>query len=412
MNYFRYKLIDIRGRVRNGLIDLPFESTLSALTYLERQGGTILLVQRLPFWLGAAIAAVTRFFQTKISEDELTEALANIAVMLHAGISLLPTLRETFGETPNPTLTRMGRDMIMRVESGSSLSEAASFYPHIFPSTVLFLIRMGEESGQLDRTLKDAADHVRRLNRIKKEVKRAMIYPAFMFTGIFVALGFWLYVVVPTVTDLFTQLQVPLPEFTKMVIATSNWLVEHFALAAAILISTIVTFKLLIARSQPLRFAVHGLLLKIPVLGNILHTFNLAFISEYLSLLLAAGVDVMHSLEVITATLSNEVYRERLEHVRQHLLRGNRLRESFATAKIFPPFVVRMVGVGEESGSLGTQLNYVAEEYQNRLGGMVATISSTVEPIALMVGGSLFVVVAGGLFLPIYQLVGGITSGG
>ncbi len=410
MAWFRYKLLDKQGRPRGGLIDLPFENPMSATTYLERQGGTVVFLQPLPGLLGLLVTLVFRFFQKPVKPEETAEVLTNFSVMLRAGIPAITAIRDSMGQSDNPTLSRVGREIVTRVEGGAPLASAFGTYPRIFPQTVSFLLGIGEQSGTLDRTSRDAASHVKRINQIRDDVKKAVTYPIFMLLAIFTALGFWMTVVVPTITELFESFDVDLPPLTLAIIAIADILAAYtftvLAGVAAVIGGTVLTVK----HVPPIRRQWHKLLLRIPVFGKIAAISNIAFISEYLSLLLSAGVDMLNALRTLRESVKNEVYRERLQIVADELVAGRAMKDAFESAGVFPPFVQRMVSVGEESGSLTEQLKYVAEEYERRLNNLVAGLSKAIEPIALMVGGGLFVLVAAGLFLPIYQLIGDVAA--
>lgn len=409
MPYFRYKLIERDGRPRSGLVDLPFENELSAMTWLERQGGTVLYARLLPGLMGAAIATVLALFQRRVQRSELKEALANLSVMLRAGVPVLNALQDTLVENDNPSLARVGRDLVMRIQGGASLSDALAFHQATFGDTVLFTVRLGEESGNLDRTLDDAAAHVAQNDRIARDIRGALYYPAFAFTAIFGALFFWIYFVTPTMIDLFVSLDVALPPLTLAVIATSEYL-EQNALHLLLLGAAGVALVMAAVRSLPaVRSVWHALLLRTPLVGRIMQTYNIAFITTYLGLLNRSGVDAFRSFDLLSRAVRNEVYRRRLAEARDTLTQGNTIREALAQTRLFPPFVVRMIGVGEESGSLAEQFGFIADEYRDRLTRTVATIGKTVEPVAIGIGGALFILLAAALFLPIYQLIASVN---
>ena len=411
MAWFRYKLIDSNGRPRGGLIELPFESPMSATTYLERQGGTVIFAQPLPWLLAALIGMLQRLRERPVKGPEVAEALTNLSVMIRSGIPAITAIRDAIADSDNPTLARVGEEMVVRVEGGTGIAAAIQAYPRVFPETVGFLIDIGERSGTLDRTSRDAAEHVKRTNQIKEDIKKAVTYPAFMILAVLAALTFWLAMVVPVVRDLFEGMGVELPALTVAIIQVSDWMVAHYVALLTGLAVAIGGLVGAVRTLRPVRRLWHRILLRLPVVGNAVMTSNIAFIAEYLGLMLNAGVDMMSSLRTLRHSVANEVYRERLDTVGNELLRGRPLRDAFETAGVFPRFVQRMVGVGEESGQLTEQLQYIAEEYQRRLNNLVAGLSKVIEPIALAIGGGLFLVLIVGLFLPIFDLVAEVGEG-
>ncbi|MBF0263450.1 MAG: type II secretion system F family protein, partial [Magnetococcales bacterium] len=160
MAYFHYKLVAREGVVRGGVIHLPFDNPLSAIAYLERQGGTVVFVNPLHPWLGATWGVLERFFQTRVEVATMAEALNNAAIMLQAGIPVVTAIQDALADHDNPTLAMVGRDLVSRIHAGSSLSEAARKWERFFPETALFLMRIGEETGSLDRTIQDASRHM------------------------------------------------------------------------------------------------------------------------------------------------------------------------------------------------------------------------------------------------------------
>ncbi|MBF0144170.1 MAG: type II secretion system F family protein [Magnetococcales bacterium] len=408
MGYFRYRMITKSGQVQGGLIHLPFENPVSARNFLEAQGAMVVFAEPLPGLVGRVIDIAQRFFEKPVKREELAEALTNFAVMLKAGIPMLAAVQDSLTEHDNPTLAKAGREMVQRIQSGSSLSEAASHYERIFPATMLFLIKLGEESGNLDKTIKDAALHEQRMDRITKDTKQALISPAFMFVAILGAMAFWMVMVVPGIVSLLKGLGVQLPPLTVAVISLSEWLTGNALLAATEVAAVVITIVTLIRKVPRVRRAFHAFLLKIPVIKLVLHASNLAFITQYFSMMLAAGVDVMHSLNVLQGAMSNMIYQERLKQVRESLVQGNNLKDSFGRAKIFPSFVVRMISVGEQSGTLSQQLDFVADAYRVKLQDLVANMSKMIQPIALIFGGGLFLVMIAALFAPLYSMIGGV----
>lgn len=408
MGYFRYKQITNEGKLVGGLIDLPFTNPMSAMTFLERKGGTVIFAQPVPHWLGAMLTLAARFIEKPVSREELAESMNNLSVMLKAGIPMLAALQDTLADHANPTMARVGKEVLMRIESGSSFSDALTAYKRVFPESVIFLARLGEESGTLDRTVKDAANHELRIYRIIKETKSALTYPAFMFVAIFGALAFWLYFVVPPMVGMFKSMRLDLPALTVFVIQASEYVTNHAQSLVVGVACTLVGLSMLIRKNRKARKIYHATMLRLPVIKTLLHTFNIAFIAEYFSMMVRSGVDILYSLDVLSHAITNEVYRERVAMVRASLLQGLSLRESFQNANIFPNFVIRMIGVGEQSGTLSDQLTYIAEEYQHRLTALVGIIGKSIEPIALAIGGGIFALMTAALFLPLYKMIGSI----
>lgn len=408
MGYFRYKLITPEGILKGGLINLPFDSPVSAMTYLERQGGTVIMAEPVSRIVGMLYAFVQYIFEDPVKPPDLIELLNNVAIMLKAGISLVMALKDIFAANENKTIARIGEDLVQRIEAGASFSEAASQWPRFFSSTTVFLFRIGEETGGLDKTVKDASEHIHKMYRIKKDTQGALIYPSIMFLVIGIATFFWLYFVVPMMMPMFKSMNFELPPLTVWVIGASEFLQENGQLILISFIAFIIVFKIMLKRIYRLRYGWHWFLLKMPVSKQIINASNLAFITEYFNLLLRSGIDVLKSLEILSESMNNEVYKAKMKIVKDTLVQGSGLRDAFAAGKVFPPFIVRMISVGEQSGQLTDQLGYASEEYAQRLTDLTGTLSKLIQPIALVIGGGIFIVLIIAMFLPLYQMTSGM----
>jgi type II secretory pathway component PulF len=409
MNYYRYKLIEPTGRLSSGIVKLPYQDIMSAITHLERDGSITILVRHLgPVGTFLSKLAALRL-RRRVKRPVLVEMLSNISVMLRSGLTLVTALREASDSAELPEVRGDLDDMITSIQGGVSFSDAAANYPHIFPSTVLQLIRMGEETGQLDRMLKDAAEHLKRVHQIIGDTQQALLYPAIVFLVMGGGLTFWFYYVVPKIADLFTQMDVALPPITLFLIAVSDFVRHHLGLLMLSLGIVCLLIRAGRSNSRRFRHLTDRLILKLPLARTLVSASNLAFITEYFSMLLNAGIDILQSFQIIIDSVGNEFYKEKLAVVRKGISNGDAIADCFKSADFFPNFVVRMIGVGERSGSLTQQLDYVAQEYRQKLSSLVATLGKLLEPLVLIVAGVFFAVIIMALLLPIYDLIGRIS---
>jgi len=221
---------------------------------------------------------------------------------------------------------------------------------------------------------------------------------------------FWFYYVVPKILSLFTEMDVTLPSLTIFLLKISEFIQNHFlsmVLGLALAIFIVVTaYK----ENRKVKRTTDALLLKLPLSSTIISASTMAFITEYFSLLIKAGIDILQSMTILKESIKNEIYREKLGEVRESLARGEGIADSFRSVLIFPLFVIRMINVGELSGTLPEQLSYIAEDYRNKLTVLVATIGKMIEPIVLVVAGAMFAIIIAGLFLPIYDLVSRVSG--
>jgi len=411
VSYFRYKLMEPTGRITSGVIGLPYKDVMSAISHLERGDNTTIYVKKLGVIASFIFQLVRVTFRRGVPRSFQAEFLSNISMMLRSGMTSTIALEEAASSSDRPDFESDINDMIINIQGGATFSEAADRYRYIFPKTVIYLIRIGEETGRLDEMLQDASEHLKRIQNIISDTKQALLYPSFVFITMGAGMVFWFYYVVPKILALFKEMDVTLPSITVFLLKISEFVQDHFL--SMILGLALAIFIVVTAYKGNLRVkrSIDALLLKLPFSSTIISASTMAFITEYFSLLIRAGIDILQSMTILKESIKNEIYREKLGEVREGLTRGEGVADSFRGALIFPLFVIRMINVGELSGTLPEQLTYIAEDYRNKLSVLVATIGKMVEPIVLVVAGAMFAIIIAGLFLPIYDLVSQVGGG-
>ena len=410
MNYFRYKLIATTGKISSGIIKLPYEDVISTISHLERDGSLTIYVSKLGKFVSLILKLGSLGLRKRLKRPDQAELLSNLALMLRSGIPLTTALTEAAGSLDTPGIANNVKDMVAAIQGGMSFSEAAGKYPDIFPETIIHLVRIGEETGQLDDMLKDASEHIKNIHTIISDTKQALLYPTFVFAAMGGGIGFWFYYVVPKILELFKEMDVTLPAITRYLLAVSaifqNYFI-HMLLGLGIVIIGIPAAR---RGSKRFKKITDWLLFKLPISGAIISASNLAFITEYFSLLVGAGIDILQSINILEESVGNEIYRSKLREVRGSLKKGESIAESFAGAIIFPRFVTRMISIGEKSGTLSNQLARIAEEYRSKLSHLVATIGKMIEPVVLVVAGAIFAVIFMALLLPVYDMVSQVSG--
>jgi len=326
--------------------------------------------------------------------------------MLRSGIPVMSALGDAVDDSKGSPMHDVAEDLFLSIESGASLSEAMGRHSDVFPNTIVFLVRIGEESGNLDRTLLDGAKHLDRIRGMQRDTKRALIYPGFVFVSIFLAAAFWMIYVVPGMSDLFKSMNVTMPSLTLFLIWLSDFMLSHLLLIVVVPIVIISAMVYQIRNHAKTRLFFYRILMKVPISKGLLTSSSQAYLSEYLSLLISAGLDILSSLKILEDAMSNEVYKLKVATIRDEIIHGHSLERAFRQSGIFPGFAVRMIAVGEQSGTLTEQLDYIATEYRSRLDHTIKALAETLKPAVILVAGVLFGVIIAGLFLPVYQLIG------
>ena len=409
MHYYYCRLLLNNGATRGELVKLGFGNIVSARLYLEqRRDAVVLRLVSLPAWLNVALDAWRSFLHGRIQRADLAEFFRGLSVMLRGGVPIAEALEEFAREDHHPGISAMAADIRDNLLEGKEFSRSLEAHADVIPETVLNLARIGEASGTLDVTMTRAAEHLARVVRLGKDSKRAMIYPALVLVAVMGAAVFWLYYVVPSVTDMFRQMGVALPWITRVVVHAANAARMHFSIAAMVVISLTIAFWLLATRNARVRAMVHRLGYHAPISRTLVRSASLAFITEYLSLMLSSGVDVLQSLEVLERATRHEVYRQAIARARESVLQGESLSVALRGTGLFPGFMIRMVSIGEQTGAIDEQLAFLADEFRHRFEHVVATLGDVIQPAVMALVGGLFILVVASLFLPIYQIIGNV----
>jgi type II secretory pathway component PulF len=404
--YF-YRVLLPHGKVRSGFMRMLVERDHSVQLRLEAQtDGTVLNLVRLPKWVTTLNDLRLKLFQRTLHSQDLAGFLRDMGIMLDAGVPMIEALTTLIEDESGDTgVGDIARRVHTDLGSGMRLPQSFSRHPDVFPETVRNLAEIGDQSGSLPKMLLESAAHTERLVDIRRDIRTALIYPVLVFATIIGVGFFWLYYVVPNMVQLFKQLQAKLPPVTQWLIAVSDALVQYlllFVLAVFLIIATLTWLY----KSLP-RFKAwcHELLHKLPIFKTLTTSSGMAFVTEHLALLVRAGLDFMTSLEVLANATTDQYYRQRLLRVREGVARGEGIGASMRRVGGFPAMAVRMISVGEESGSLDKQLDRLAAEYRKRLDVVVSTLSEIIKPALILIAGGLFIFLIVALLLPIYDLV-------
>jgi general secretion pathway protein F/type IV pilus assembly protein PilC len=408
MHTYTYRLLLANGRTRSGMLRLVVERDLSAKLWLERHFDAVVLqLYRLPGWCSTVIDAASGATRRALPPVELSGLLRDLAVMTHAGVPIIDALKSIANESDytQKSAAATARLLAADLDTGASISQTFDRHPDLFPESVRNLMVIGEETGNVDRMLLEAAEHIERLTSLGRDVRQAMIYPAFVFAVIFAAALFWVYYVIPNLAELFTQMRVKLPAVTRVILTASKWLEVHAAVSLALLGLTLVGIWLLLRLHTGTRRVAYRLAHRLPIARVIVTSSGMAFIAEHLAMLVNAGIDIIRSLGVLERALSDEYYRDRIRAVRASVARGGMLAPAMRNVGGFPPMVLRMIAVGEETGSLDRQLTHLAQEYRARLAHLIGSLSEVIKPLIILAAGAFFILLIVALLLPIYELV-------
>ncbi|MCF1182856.1 type II secretion system F family protein [Marichromatium gracile] len=410
MHYFLYRYADDLGRPGWRLEKFQFSDTLTARAMIEqRHDDTVLRLWRLPGPASGLIDLMIGLTRRPVPTEVLAEFLHNLGVMLRCGLPIDQALVELREENRRSPMARVINELHIGVSGGSALSAVMERHREIIPGTVLSLIAIGEQSGNLDRVLLDGAAHINRVRGIRQDVQKALIYPVFVTLVVLLAALFWIDYVLPNIQQMFLQMNAHLPPLTIKAMAVAGWLqrlIEDWFWA---LLAGLTLAILLVTRTTWLRQRLYALLWRLPISGRLIRDSALAFMTEYLSLLIRAGVNLSEALAVLEEAMRNPHYRGHLQRVREGIRNGSRLSDELQATGVFPRLMIRLVSVGEQSGNLDEQLDYLAVEYRRRLHHTVDSLAEILKPLMISIAGVFFIFVVAVFLLPVYQLISQTT---
>lgn len=342
-----------------------------------------------------------------VSAIEIALFTKHLSVTLKSGITLPEGLRIMVSQSKGK-MKQIVTHLLHRVESGEDFHTALSHYSKFFSPVYINMVMTGEESGTLDTKLEKLAVQMKKIHTLKKKVQSALIYPSMVFVAI-AGLGLSIaFFVLPKILPLFQSLDVELPLTTQWLIQIAH-IFENYGVEIMIGFVGSVIFLGWLLRTKFMRPLVHSLMLKIPVLKNILKNMNLEKFTYTLGSLLESGLTINKALEISADSISNYRYQRALHKTVDAIVSGKNLGESLERYKdLFPPITTKMVQVGENTGTLGTSLEYLSEFYQDEVDETMKNLSNILEPVLLIFIGLIVGGVAISILGPIYEITGNL----
>lgn len=404
MPNFKYVAKDSAGRAINGFFEAPDRA--QAIDVLRKKGLIIVSLNESLPKLGLSIMS---FRVKKVKADDLVIFSRQLATMVYAGIPLVSAL-DTLGEQiENKAFSSIVLKIRNDIETGSSLSDALSRHKRVFSSLFISMVKAGESSGMLDEILDRLAAYLEKTSALQKKIGSALIYPA-VVSGMAIAITLLLLLkVIPIFKDIFTGFGAALPKPTMVLIAVSDALRKYFLLMA-IIVAGIVFLVLRYVKTEKGRLVYDSLLLKMPIFGVLFKKVAISKFTRTLSTLIKSGVPILNSLDIVGKTAGNKAIEVAVETVRTNVREGESIADPLARSKLFPPMVVRMISVGEQSGQLEKMLTKIADFYDEQVDAAVSGLTSLIEPLIIAFLGVVIGTVVICMFLPIFK-VATIMSG-
>jgi type IV pilus assembly protein PilC len=340
----------------------------------------------------------------KITAKDIAVFFRQLATMMSAGVPLVQAFEIIGRGHDNVSM----RDLILRikseVESGTSLSETLAKHPVYFDELVVNLVNAGEQAGVLEALLDKIAIYKEKTEYLKSKIKKAMFYPAAVIVVAIIVTAILLIFVVPQFEQLFTSFGADLPAFTRLVVNLSEFMQDWWWLVFGSAIGAVVGVLQAKKRSRKFSRTFDRILLKLPIVGTIMHKASIARYARTLSTMFAAGVPLVEALESVAGATGNVVYSDAVLMIRDSVATGQQLQFAMSQTGLFPNMVEQMVAIGEESGALDTMLSKVADFYEQEVDDAVDALSSLLEPLIMSILGILIGGLVVAMYLPIFKL--------
>ncbi len=409
MASYAYTVRDAGGVTRTGTSEAENPEVLARR--LREQGFTIGEIKQAKAKKAQKAGSFLDNLQ-KVKLEELSIFCRQFSTMIDAGVSLVRCLTVLSDQTTNKRLKMIISDILREVEAGNTLSKAMAKYPSVFNNLFIGLVRAGEVGGVLEETLQRLSTFLEKDVEMKRKVKSAMTYPTIVTVA---ALGIVIglcTLVVPKFLQLFKDMGVKdFPALTLGLMAFSDFLLHKTWLCVLIFLA----IKYALAAFRKTKFGEHVLdrvALKVPVFGKLVHKVALARFARTLGTLLVSGVPILQALETVAGVVSNVIMSDAIMESRAKIREGERIGEPLVKSGLFPPMVVQMISIGEESGALDSMLGKIADFYEDEVDAAVSALAVAIEPVLIIFLGIAVLLIILGMFMPMVALIQSLSGGG
>ncbi len=398
MAVFTWEGMKKTGEVVKGNIDAQNESAVIALLRQQEIRPINVKEKKAAFDFGKL-----NIFKEKVGGKEMAVFTRQFATMIDAGLPLVQCLDILGGQQENKTFQKTIKDIKASIEGGSTFAAALKKHPDTFDSLYSNLVAAGEVGGMLDTILARLATYIEKAEKLKGRVKGAMIYPIVVLSVAAGAVSILLLFVIPVFAKMFADVGAALPAPTQFVMDLSNFL-KHYIIFIIIGIIAIYFAVRSYYKTGNGKLVIDGLLLKLPVFGDIIRKNAVARFTRTLSTMISSGVPIMDGLEIVARTSGNQVVENAIMKARESIAAGKTIAEPLAQTKVFPGMVVQMISVGEATGNMDAMLSKIADFYDEEVDAAVAAMTSLIEPLLIVFLGVVigFIVVA--MYLPIFKI--------
>ena len=409
MEVFEYKGRSKRGEIMTGTIESPHQDAVAEWMLAAGISPIAINVQRDksregPAWLRAILE------RGSLKLRDLLLFTRQMATMVKAGVPLIQAFGGIQKSTINEAMVRILRNVRADMEKGADLSTALSHHPKFFDEYYVAMVRVGENSGQLEEIFKRLFDQLEFESHMQKKIKGAMRYPSFVMIAIAIAVGILTLFVIPVFATFFDKFGAKLPLMTRILLETSSFAVNYWWLVLAVIAGCFYGFRLYVG-TRAGRYRWDRFKLKLPIAGGILQKAALARFCRALATASKSGVPLVQAFTLVSRVVDNAFFEERILGMREGIERGESMLRVTQGAGIFTPLELQMISVGEDTGDIDGMLAKVADIYQEEVEYEVGRLAETIEPLIMVSMGVLVLILMLGIFLPMWQLGAAVKGG-
>ena len=400
MPFFSYKGRNNKGEMVKGLLDSLNASALAK---------HLLSIDIIPIEITPSSKPVQNFdwsanlFEERIEPLDVMMFSRQMYTLLKAGIPIMNALSGLLSSTKNKALVKVISEIRLSLDSGRELSAALNFHPKVFSSFYISMIRIGESTGMLDKVFLRLFDHIEFEKFMRDQIKAALRYPQFVMIAMMVAIVVVNVFVIPIFAKVFQGLGADLPLMTRILLNFSDFMVSYWPYLVGGFIASVISFRSYISSDKG-RYQWDSFKLKSPIIGPIIQKATMARFARSFSLAIKSGVPIMSGLSLVAQTVDNDFIAQKVEQMRLGVERGESILRTATNAGVFNPLVLQMIAVGEESGALDDLMEEIAEMYQRDVEYEIKTLGAKIEPVMIVFLGILVLILALGIFLPIWDL--------
>jgi len=405
MPRFRYKVIDEAGNVIEREENYPNEDAL--LIEISKSGYSPISIEKLDKEekkVKEKEGTHIRLSFGGVSDRDISIFCRQLGTMINAGVNLVEALNIIADQMPNKKLSDAVKDIAVKVSEGMAVSAAMQKHPNVFPEFVVNLVKVGEETGNLDVSLMKAADYYEKIAMIKSKIKSASFYPTFVVVVATVIVSGIIYFLVPTFAEIYSSLGGELPLPTQMLITASNTLRNSLPMVIISIVAFSLMFGYLYRNNYIFRKSVHKLSLRIPKMNDLVVKSTMAKFARTMATLFSSGVTLERAFEIAGQTTGNLIIKEAVEQAKRRVVEGEPMYRALEKTGLFPKLVIAMIKVGEETGRLDDMLETVARFYEDEFDKTVDGMIKLIEPILIVFIGSVVGLILIALYMPIFKM--------